>query len=66
VLLYPEGALLLNPTAHAIVTQCTGEEAFEAIVSALAGRFQAPAAEISRQAAAFLNRLRAKNLLDLL
>ena len=65
VLLYPEGALLLNPTAHAIVALCTGEEAFEAIVSTLAGRFAAPAAEISRQAATFLNRLRSKNLLDL-
>jgi pyrroloquinoline quinone biosynthesis protein D len=66
VLLYPEGALLLNPTAHAIVTLCTGDEAFDAIVSALAGRFQAPAQEISRQAETFLNRLRAKNLLDLI
>ena len=65
VLLYPEGALLLNPTAHAIVALCTGNEAFEAIVSNLASRFKAPAAEISREAAAFLNRLRAKNLLDL-
>ena len=66
VLLYPEGALLLNPTAHAILTLCTGEEAFDAIVSGLAGRFQAPLAEISRQTASFLNRLRAKNLLDLI
>jgi len=66
LLLYPEGALILNPTAHAIILRCTGEETFEAIVSGLAARYQRAAPEISAQANSFLNRLRGKNLLELL
>jgi coenzyme PQQ biosynthesis protein PqqD len=65
VLLYPEGALMLNPTAHAIVTLCTGQETIEQITSNLADRYQSSAGEISTHIEAFLNRLRAKNLLDL-
>ena len=65
VLLYPEGALMLNPTAHAIVSLCTGRETVEAIASSLAKRYQSSAPEISNQIRAFLNRLRAKNLLEL-
>jgi len=66
VLLYPEGVLMLNPTAHAIVSLCTGQETIEAIASILAMRFQGSNAEISNQINAFLNRLRAKNLLELI
>jgi len=66
VLLYPEGALILNPTAHAILSLCTGQETIEAIASILATRFQGSNAEISNQISAFLNRLRAKNLLELI
>ena len=66
VLLYPEGALMLNPTAHAIVLLCTGGESVEGIASILATRFQGSNAEISNQISAFLNRLRAKNLLELI
>jgi len=66
VLLYPEGALMLNPTAHAIVSLCTGQETIEAIASILAMRFQGSNAEISNQINAFLNRLRTKNLLELI
>ena len=35
VLLYPEGALVLNPTAHAIVSLCTGKETLGTIVAGL-------------------------------
>ena len=66
VLLYPEGALMLNPTAHAIVLLCTGGESVERIASILATRFEGSTAEISDQIIAFLNRLRAKNLLELI
>jgi len=66
VLLYPEGALMLNPTAHAIVSLCTGRETIEAIGSILATRYQGSAPEISNQINVFLNRLRAKNLLELI
>jgi pyrroloquinoline quinone biosynthesis protein D len=66
VLLYPEGALLLNPTAHAIVSLCTGQETLAAIVAGLAARYHSPAREISSQVTGFLDRLRAKNLLELI
>ncbi len=66
VLLYPEGALMLNPTAHAIVSLCTGQETVEAIASNLATRYQGSAPEIASQISAFLNRLRGKNLLELI
>jgi pyrroloquinoline quinone biosynthesis protein D len=66
VLLYPEGALLLNPTAHAIVSLCTGKETLGTIVASLAARYHSPAQEISSQVTGFLDRLRAKNLLDLI
>jgi pyrroloquinoline quinone biosynthesis protein D len=65
VLLYPEGALLLNPTAHAIALLCSGEVTLDSIVAKLASRFNGPRPEISRQVGGFLDRLRAKNLLEL-
>jgi len=65
VLLYPEGALLLNPTGHAIVLLCTGEASFEEIVARLAARYQVPAQQISPEVTAYLNQLRARNLLEL-
>jgi coenzyme PQQ biosynthesis protein PqqD len=66
VLLYPEGALILNPTAHAIILLCTGEQSLESIVSNLVNRYGGPAAEISKQVSNFLQQLRAKNLLELI
>ena len=66
VLLYPEGVLMLNPTAHAIVSLCTGGATLEAIVSNLADRYHSSAPEISLQVTGFLKRLRAKNLLELI
>ena len=41
VLLFPEGLLQLNATAHAIVSRCDGRSTTEAIVSALAAEFDA-------------------------
>ena len=66
VLLYPEGALMLNPTAHAIVLLCRGGESVEGIASILATRFQGSTVDIADQITAFLLRLRAKNLLELI
>ena len=66
VLLFPEGALMLNPTGHAIVSLCDGRKTVQEIVSNLAERYKAPAQEISSQVADYLNKLRARNLLDLL
>lgn len=39
-LLFPEGAIALNPTAEAILTSCNGQRSFEAIVRVLSGQFQ--------------------------
>jgi pyrroloquinoline quinone biosynthesis protein D len=64
ILLYPEGVLMLNPTGHAIVSLCTGENNFGQIVERLAERYKIPTAEISTQVAEYLNRLREKNLLE--
>ena len=65
ILLYPEGVLMLNPTGHAIVSLCTGENNFGEIVTKLAERYKKPPAEISPQVAEYLNRLRERNLLEL-
>jgi pyrroloquinoline quinone biosynthesis protein D len=64
VLLYPEGVLVLNPTGHAIVTLCTGQAAVEGIVTELSNRYRVAAAEIAPQVTEYLERLRARNLLD--
>jgi len=41
VLLYPEGAVLLNDTGAAILELCTGERSVSQIVSILNQRYQA-------------------------
>src|SRR5947209_20580219 len=65
VLLYPEGALILNPTGHAIVSLCNGEASCGQIVDQLVAQYKVSAQEISPQASDYLNRLRAQNLLEL-
>ena len=65
VLLYPEGALLLNPTAHAIALLCNGTATFESIVSKLVDHYKGSSLEIATEVGDFLNRLRVKNLLEL-
>ena len=66
ILLYPEGALMLNPTGHAIVSLCTGTATFQEIVTNLAARYKIPPDEITPQVADYLNRLRERNLLETL
>ncbi len=38
-LLFPEGAIALNPTAVAILTRCDGHSSFKAIATALEKQF---------------------------
>ena len=64
IVLYPEGVLMLNPTGHAIVSQCTGEATFQEIITTLAARYKISAEEIAPQVADYLNRLRERNLLE--
>ena len=65
-LLYPEGALLLNPTGAAIVALCDGRHTFPEMVAALAERYAAPPDTLARDVAAYLDRLRERGLLELL
>jgi pyrroloquinoline quinone biosynthesis protein D len=65
VLLYPEGALMLNPTAHAITLLCDGTKTLDSIVSNLGSRYEHSGDKIAIQVRTFLHRLRAKNLVEL-
>lgn len=66
ILLYPEGILILNPTAQAIVTHCTGEETFEEIVVKLAAQYGASTEDLRADVTACLDRFRSLNLLEVL
>ena len=65
VLLYPEGVLALNETGHAVVLLCTGQLPCGEIIGQLAQRYQVAADDIRPQIVDFLQRLRARNLLEL-
>jgi len=65
VLLYPEGALLLNPTGAAIVGLCDGRRTFAELVDELAARYNAPSGELSGDVGEYLIRLRDHGLLEL-
>ena len=43
VLLYPEGLLKLNATAHEVLSRCDGQTPVESIVTALAAEYEANA-----------------------
>lgn len=64
VLIYPEGVLLLNSTGEAIVSLCTGRPTLQEIVDQLAARFHVPVPQIFAEVTAYLERLRARNLLE--
>ncbi len=66
ILLYPEGILILNPTAHAIVTHCTGGETFEEIIAKLAAQYGALPEDLRPDVIACLDRFRSLNLLEVL
>src|SRR6266850_7148266 len=65
VLLYPEGVLMLNPTGHAIVSLCDGQATVSELISALAARYQEASEKISAEVTGYLDRLRERNLLEL-
>ena len=65
VLLYPEGVLMLNPTGHAIVSLCDGQATVSELISALAARYQESSEIISAEVTGYLDRLRERNLLEL-
>jgi pyrroloquinoline quinone biosynthesis protein D len=66
VLLYPEGILILNPTAHAIVIHCTGEDTFEEIVKKLSAQYGVSPEDLHPDVTKCLDRFRSLNLLEVL
>jgi pyrroloquinoline quinone biosynthesis protein D len=63
VLLYPEGVLLLNPTAAAALALCDGRRCFAEIVADLVDRYPVCRDELARDLGEFLSRLRERGLL---
>ncbi len=65
VLVYPEGALRLKDTALAILERCDGQRSFDQIVNELAAQYNASnSAKIRSEAAAFLEQMRQKRMVD--
>ena len=65
MLVFPEGALRLQPTARAILELCDGERTFEQIVQKLQSTYSASdSVRIRQDATAFLERLQGKRLVD--
>jgi pyrroloquinoline quinone biosynthesis protein D len=60
VLLWPEGVLLLNATAAAVLALCDGRRTFAGLVAELAGRYDSPievvAGDVSELLAGFRER----------
>jgi len=65
ILLYPERGLVLNPTAAAIATLCTGERTLDGIVDALTEKYAGRARGLIEQdVRAFLATLQDRGLLE--
>jgi pyrroloquinoline quinone biosynthesis protein D len=60
VLLYPEGALTLNPTAADVLELCDGERTLEAIAAELSARYDG--AEVGDDVAGLLAAIAARGL----
>jgi pyrroloquinoline quinone biosynthesis protein D len=64
-LVYPEGALRLQPTAAAILERCDGQRTFEQIVRELQNLYSASEPDkIRADVASLLNRLHEKRVVD--
>ncbi len=61
VLLAPEGVLVLNATAAAILTLCDGQRSVSAITTELGTRYNHV---VDQEILTFLNRLRDKRLME--
>lgn len=65
VVLFPEGMIRLQGTAHAILELCDGRRTLADIVAMLAERFNsADPAKIRRDVGAFLDSLQKKRIVD--
>ena len=63
VLLYPEGILQLNETAHAIVERCDGLTSVTSIIAALAAEYEISEDELARDVTECLDDLQQRNLI---
>ena len=63
VLLYPEGVLVLNATATAVLDVCDGRHTLAAIVAELAEPYAVACEVLSEDIAEFLERLQERGLL---
>lgn len=64
-IVFPEGALRLHETARAVLERCDGERTFEQIVLELEAAYvSSDPVKIRQDAAAFLERLREKRVVD--
>jgi pyrroloquinoline quinone biosynthesis protein D len=62
VLLYPEGLVELNATAHEVLIRCDGNMSLTAIIEALAAEYEAPADELRGDVLDCVAQLHARNL----
>lgn len=65
VLLYPEGVVLLNATAVAIIQLCDGTRLFPEIVAKLAEEYNAPVSELEEDVSDYLFKLHQQSLVEL-
>ncbi|MBR9838858.1 MAG: pyrroloquinoline quinone biosynthesis peptide chaperone PqqD [Rhodobacteraceae bacterium] len=65
VLLAPERAVMLDATAHAILSRVDGHRSFGEITAELAEAYDAPPEAIAGDAAGFLGALRDRRFLEL-
>jgi pyrroloquinoline quinone biosynthesis protein D len=63
VLLYPEGIMALNATAHDIVARCDGATTVEAIATALAAEYEIGRDELDGDVLECLEDLRQRRLI---
>ena len=63
VLLYPEGIIELNATAHDILVRCDGKTALDKILASLAADYDANREDLREDVFACLNELHRRNLI---
>lgn len=65
VLLYPEGLLVLNDAAHAVVSRCDGATTIEGIIESLAEEYEVEGEQLRTDVMECLADLCARNLIVL-
>jgi pyrroloquinoline quinone biosynthesis protein D len=64
VLLFPEGVLLLTPTAAAVLALCDGRRTVDGLAVELAGRYRAAPRDVYHDTVGFLARLLDRRLVE--